>query len=172
MTPGQSRVDLQVAKAKTFSLVNELRTRNWFPCWCKNICSSFLAQTRQGCDVVGVSVREENELYIEFVAVCEADHFAGSRPSIKGRCGMTRRVPTKIRVDSHTVIIRVELREAVMPSHLFWVPFAFGQFAKGWPVKTKDRRNIQEGHLVEIALAQLADCFRTDVRFFGERRIR
>src|SRR6266567_3301260 len=139
MTPGQSRVDLQVAKAKTFSLLNELRTRNWFPCWCKNICSSFLAQTRQVCDVVGVSVREENKLYIEFVAVCEADHFAGIGASIKGRCGMSCRVPNKIRVNSHTVIIGVELREAVSLINFLRMPFALGEFAKRSPGKAEHR---------------------------------
>src|SRR5438552_1393679 len=113
MTPGQSRIDLQVAEAKTFSLVDELCTGNWFPCWCKNICASFLAQTRQVCDVVGVSVREENKLYIEFVAGRRADHFAAIGASIKGRCGMTRRVPNKIRVDCYIVVVGVELREAV-----------------------------------------------------------
>src|SRR5437773_11925190 len=144
MTPGQSRVDLQVAKAKTFSLLNELRTRNWFPCRRKNICASFLAQTRQVCDVVGVSMREENELYIEFVAVCEADHFAGIGACIKGRRTMTCRIPNKIRVDGHIVIIRIELREAVMRFNSFWMPFIFGQVAKGLPVKAEDGRNAQE----------------------------
>src|SRR2546430_8830914 len=104
MTPGQSRVDLQVAKAKTFSLVDELRTRNRFPCRCKNICAGFLAQTRQVRDMIGVSVREENELYIEFVAGLEAGPFSWKPPQIKSprrlSCGdpkkKTRDKPTRV----------------------------------------------------------------------------
>src|SRR5437868_10306592 len=121
--------------------------------------------------MVGVSMREENKLYIQFVAIRKADHFAGVSASIKGRCGMTRWVPNKIRVNSHAVIIRVELREAVTCFNFFWMPFAFGQFAKGFRVKTKDWRNVHEGGLVDIALAKLADCFRTDMRFFSQFRI-
>src|SRR5437899_9720039 len=124
MTPGQSRVDLQVAKPKTFSLLNELCTGNWFPCRCKNICGSFLAQTRQVCDMVGVSVREENKLYMEFVAVCEADHFAAIGASIKGRRGMTCRVPNKIRVDCPIVVVGGEVRVDVCLINSFRIDFA------------------------------------------------
>src|SRR2546430_17392082 len=105
MTPGQSRVDLQVAKAKTFSLVDELRTRNRFPCRCKNICAGFLAQTRQVRDMIGVSVREENELYIEFVAGFGEGQFAGDRPPIKNPRGLKCGGPNKKNRRNQTAVI-------------------------------------------------------------------
>src|SRR5436190_21801176 len=166
MTPGESRIDLQVAKPKTFSLVNELRARNWFPSWCKNICAGFLTQTRQVRDMIGVSVRKENELYIEFLAVRKADHFGGIGASIKSRGGTTRRVPDKIRVDCHIVVVGVELREAVSLINFLWMPFALGEFAKRSRGKAQHRCNAQKRQLIEIALAQCPDFLRTDTRFF------
>src|SRR5881628_3487516 len=109
-----------------------------------------MSQTRQVCDMVGVSVREENKLYMEFVAVCEADHFAAIGASIKGRRGMTCRVPNKIRVDCHIVVVGVELREAVSLINFLRMPFALGEFAKRSRGKAEHRRNAQKRQLIEI----------------------
>src|SRR5207244_1290846 len=115
-------------------------------------CASFLAQTRQLCDVVGVSVREENELYIEFMAGGEADYFSSIGASIQGR-GMTCRVPNKIRVDCHIVVVGVELREAVSLINFLRMPFALGEFAKRPRREAQHRRNAQKRQLIEIACA-------------------
>jgi hypothetical protein len=121
--------------------------------------------------MVGVSVREKNELHIQSVAIRKADHFTGISACIKGHCGATRRVPDEVCVNSHAVIIRVELGEAIVCFDFFRTPFTFGQFTEGLAVETKDRRYALKGRFVEFALAQLPNYFRAHRRFFGQFRI-
>ena len=62
MTPRQSRIDLQISKSKIFSLVDWLRARHWFARRRKNICAGFFSETRQIRDVIGVRMRQQNQL--------------------------------------------------------------------------------------------------------------
>ena len=168
MAPGQTRVDLQIAESKPFSFFDCFRAGNWFASGSKNLPTSFLAQARQVRDMIGVSMGKENEVHVQFMAVGKAHHFTAVRAGIKSRCGTTRRVPDKIGVDRHVVIMRVELREAVSLINFFRMPFAFGEFAKRLPGETQNRRNAQKGLLIKITLAQLTDFLRTDTRFFRQ----
>ena len=52
------------------------------------------------------------------------------------------------------------------------MPFAPGKSAQGLLAQAQDRRNAQQGGLIKITLAQLADCLRIDARFFREFGIR
>src|SRR5438034_2412432 len=171
MAPRQSGLDLQLTKLKLFSFRNWLCTRNWFPRWGEHICAGFFTKTREIGDVVGMSMRNKNELNIQSVAIRKPHHFTGVGAGIKCRCGTARGVPNKICVNSHPVIVRVELPEAVIRSDFLWMPCPFGQFTKGLPVKAEDRRYALKGRFVEFALAQLPNYFRADRRFFGQFRI-
>src|SRR6266487_5228828 len=171
MAPGQSGLDFQVAEPKLFSLVDWLSTRNWFSRWGKHICAGFFTEPRQIGDMVGMSMRKKNELNIQSVAIRKADHFTGISAGIKCRCGTARGVPNKICVNSHPVIVRVELPEAVIRFDFLWMPCPFGQFTKGLAVEAKDRRYALKGRFVEFVLAQLPNYFRADRRFFGQFRI-
>src|SRR5206468_4242997 len=67
MTPRQSGIDFQIAERKSFSLINNLRTRDWFPCWGKNIRSGLFTEAWQVCDMISVSMRKKNQLDIQLV---------------------------------------------------------------------------------------------------------
>jgi len=53
------------------------------------------------------------------MAIRKPDHFAGISTRIKGRCGTSHRSHNKIRVNCHAVVIRVELREAIVRFDFF-----------------------------------------------------
>src|SRR6266487_1406926 len=157
MAPGQSGLDFQVAEPKLFSLVDWLSTRNWFSRWGKHICAGFFTEPRQIGDMVGMSMRKKNELNIQSVAIRKPHHFTGISAGIKCRCGTARGVPNKICVNSHPVIVRVELPEAVIRFDFLWMPCPFGQFTKGLAVEAKDRRYALKGRFRIIS--GLTDAF-------------
>src|ERR1700758_753290 len=118
--------------------------------------------------MIGVSMREENELHIQLVTVCKAHHFLRIGAGVKSCRSAAVWVPDEVSVNGNAAIICVELRDAVERFDFLWLPIAYGEFAKSVPVQAKDGRNPQESRFVDTALAQLADCFRTDTRFFGQ----
>ena len=84
MTPRQTRIDLQISKPKLFSLVDGLRARNCFARRGKNIRAGFFAETRQIRDVIGVRVRQQNQLHVQLVVLRKAHHLLGISSSIEG----------------------------------------------------------------------------------------
>jgi hypothetical protein len=64
MTPGQSRIDLEISEAKLFSFLDRLRAWNRFARGSKDVTTSFFAQPWQIRNVIGVCVRKENELHV------------------------------------------------------------------------------------------------------------
>src|SRR5206468_12917508 len=126
---------------KTFSLVYCLRTRDWFPCWGKNIRTGFFAEAWQICNVISVSMRKKNQLDIQLVAIRKVHHFLRISACIKGRRHASGWVPYEIGIDSHPAIIRVELRDAVSFINFLWMPLALGKFTKRSRSKTKNARN-------------------------------
>ena len=141
MTPRQARIDLQISKPKLLSLFDRLRARHWFARRGKNICAGFFAETRQIRDVIGVRVRQQNQLHIQLVVLRRAHHLSGISASIEGCRHAGRRVPHKISVNGHAVIVGGELRETVQRFDFLWTPFAVGNFAKSAPVQAKNRRD-------------------------------
>ena len=75
--------------------------------------------------MIRVRVGKENEFHIQFMAVRKAYHFRAIRAGIESRCGTAGRVPDKIGVNRHVVIMRVELREVVSLVNFLRAPFAF-----------------------------------------------
>src|SRR5438552_9764810 len=171
MTPGQARIDLQIAKSELFSLFDRVRTRDGFASRSKNICTGLFAETREVCDLVGMRVGEENQTNIQFVVLREPNHFLGISAGIEGRRDTVSRVPDEVRVNGHAVIIGVELRETIERFDFLWMPFALRKFPQGSAVQAKNRRNAQQRRFIEIAVAQLAYCLRSDTSFFGQFRI-
>ena len=141
MPPGQPRIDLELAKSKTFSFPDRLCPGNWFVRGSKDVATSFLSEPRQIRNVIGVCMRKENELHIQFMVPGKAHHFARIASSIERRGGATRRVPDQIRVDGHVVIVRVELRDAIGFINFLGMPLAPGEFIKWSRSKTKNTRN-------------------------------
>ena len=166
VTPGQSGIDLQIAKLETFPLLDCFCAGNWFSCWGKNVRAGFFSQARQIRDMIGVRVRKENKSHAQFVVVRKAYHFAAIGPRIKSCRRTTCWVPDEICVNGHIVIMAVELSEAVHLINFFGVPFALGKFTKCSRGETQNRRNAQKRQLIEIALSQLTDFLRADPRFF------
>ena len=119
MTPRQARIDLQTSKPKLFSLVNGLRARHWFACRGKNICAGFFAETRQIRNVIGVRVRQQNQLHVQLVVLRKAHHLPGISSSIEGCDRALRRVPHKVSVNGHSVVIGGELGSAHLPHPVF-----------------------------------------------------
>ena len=171
MAPGQSCVDLQLANAKTFSLFDRLRARDGFTLRPENIGTGLLTEARQVCDMIGVSVGEEDKFDVQFVAMCKPDHFAGISTCIERGCSVRRRIPNQVRVHSHPVIIGIKLLEPINPFDFGWVPFSSGEFAKSAATERENRRHAQNSCFIEIAVPQLANCLRIDARFFSQRRI-
>ena len=105
------------------------------------------------------------------MAIDKANNIVAISACIESCCYVTRWIPNQVGVNSHAVIICVELREAVARFNFFRMPLVPGELAKRSRVKAKNGRYAHEGRFVEIALAQLVDCFRSDPRFFGQLRI-
>ena len=91
--------------------------------------------------MIGVCVRKEDELHVQFMAIRKANHFATIGASIKSCGGATPRVPGEVRVDGHVVIVRVELRDALGFINFLGMPLAPGEFIKWSRSKTKNTCN-------------------------------
>src|SRR5215467_436638 len=121
--------------------------------------------------MIRMRMRKQNELHIHFVVICRADYLPGISAGIE-RCPCAyRRIPDKVGVNSHALIIAVELREAIERFDFVWMPFAVRNFTKGPTLQAKNRRNAHERRFVEIAVAQVTDYLRTDTGSFGQFRI-
>src|SRR5215470_13102719 len=168
MTPRKARIDLQISKPKLFSFINRLRTRHWFAGRGENICACFFAESWQVRDVIGMRVREQDQLHIELVALRRTQHLFAIGSSIESCCHASRWVPNKICVNGHAVVIGRELREPLQRFDFLWMPFAARNLAKGAPIQAKNRRNLEKSRFVEVAVTQLPNCLRIHSRLFGQ----
>src|SRR5437667_176653 len=66
--------------------------------------------------MICVRVGEKDKVHVQSATVRKTQHFCAIGASIKSCCCTTRGIPDQIRVDRHIVIMRVELRKAVIRS--------------------------------------------------------
>src|ERR1700686_161769 len=95
-------------------------------------------------------------------------HFARIASSVESRGGTAPRVPDEVRVDGHTVIVRVKLRDALGFINFLRTPLALGEFIKRSRSKTKKARNPEKPQPVKRAPAQRTNFLRTDTRLLGQ----
>ena len=105
----------------------------------KTICAGFFAETRQIRDMIGVRVRQQNQLHVQLVVLRKTQPFPWNQRRYR-TAAATRvvGVPHKIRVNGHSVVIGGELREPVQRFDFVRTPFVIGNFAKGSAVQIQE----------------------------------